>query len=74
MHISLRNIKKYFGSTRANDGISMELSPGKIYGLLGENGAGKSTLMKILSGFQPQDSGEIVFNEQEMIFTSPTNA
>lgn len=74
MHVEIRNIKKYFGPVKANDGISLVLEPGKIYGLLGENGAGKSTLMKILSGFQPADSGEIFLDKQSMDFASPADA
>ena len=50
MRVELRDIRKYFGTVKANDGISLTLQPGKIYALVGENGAGKSTLMKILSG------------------------
>lgn len=74
MHIELREIRKYFGQVKANDGISLTLEEGHIYGLLGENGAGKSTLMKILSGYQPPDSGEILINGQLTEFTSPAAA
>lgn len=74
MHVELRQIRKYFGPVKANDGITLSLEGGKIYGLLGENGAGKSTLMKILSGFQPPTSGEIVLNGQPVHFHSPAEA
>jgi simple sugar transport system ATP-binding protein len=74
MHIELRDIRKYFGPVKANDGISLVLEGGRIYGLLGENGAGKSTLMKILSGYQPPDSGEIKFDDQTQYFSSPADA
>lgn len=74
MRIELRNIRKYFGNVKANDGITITLEGGKIYGILGENGAGKSTLMKILSGYQPQDSGEIILNGEEKHFSSPAEA
>lgn len=74
MHIELRDIRKYFGPVKANDGISLVLEGGRIYGLLGENGAGKSTLMKILSGYQPPDSGEIVFDGETQYFSSPADA
>lgn len=74
MQIELREIRKYFGPVKANDGISLVLQEGHIYGLLGENGAGKSTLMKILSGYQPPDSGEILINGQAVTFDSPAQA
>jgi len=74
MQIELKEIRKYFGNVRANDGISMVLEAGKIYGLLGENGAGKSTLMKILSGYQPADSGEILLVGKRVHFNSPAQA
>jgi len=74
MQIELRQIRKYFGPVRANDGISLTLEGGRIYGLLGENGAGKSTLMKILSGYQPPDSGDILLDGQPQRFASPAEA
>ena len=74
MQVELQNIHKYFGLVRANDGISLDLEGGRIYGLLGENGAGKSTLMKILSGYQPQDSGQILLDGAEVAFDSPAAA
>lgn len=74
MHIELRQIRKSFGPVKANDGIDLIFEGGKIYGLLGENGAGKSTLMKILSGYQPPDSGEILLDAQKQAFKSPADA
>jgi simple sugar transport system ATP-binding protein len=74
MQIELRDIRKYFGPVKANDGINLIFEGGRIYGLLGENGAGKSTLMKILSGYQPPDSGEIVIDGQPQRFSSPAEA
>lgn len=74
MQIELRDIRKYFGPVKANDGISLTFEGGQIYGLLGENGAGKSTLMKILSGYQPPDVGQILFDDQVQTFSSPADA
>jgi simple sugar transport system ATP-binding protein len=74
MHVTLKDIRKYFGPIRANDGISLSLEGGRIYGLLGENGAGKSTLMKILSGFHRPDSGHIELNGEHVGFDSPADA
>ncbi|HSM57381.1 MAG TPA: ATP-binding cassette domain-containing protein [Candidatus Sulfomarinibacteraceae bacterium] len=74
MRVELQDIRKYFGPVKANDGISITLEEGRIYGLLGENGAGKSTLMKILSGYQPADSGHIILDGQPVDFESPAQA
>ncbi|KAA3648042.1 MAG: ATP-binding cassette domain-containing protein [Chloroflexi bacterium] len=74
MRVELNEIRKYFGPVKANDGITITFEEGNIYGLLGENGAGKSTLMKILSGFQPFDSGELLLNGSDATFTSPREA
>ena len=59
MHLSMRNITKWFGPTLANDDISLDLEAGEIHALLGENGAGKSTLMKILAGLIHADVGSM---------------
>lgn len=74
MKVELVDIYKYFGAVRANDGITLTVEPGTIHGILGENGAGKSTLMKILSGFQPPDRGEIHLDGRAVTFTSPAVA
>jgi simple sugar transport system ATP-binding protein len=74
MHVELQDIRKYFGPVKANDGINLTFEEGKIYGILGENGAGKSTLMKILSGFQPPDSGAVLLDGEKSRFTSPREA
>lgn len=74
MHIELRHIHKRFGSVHANNDINLTFGSGRIVGILGENGAGKSTLMKILSGYQTMDSGEIALNGQPVHLDSPQTA
>jgi ABC-type uncharacterized transport system ATPase subunit len=74
MHIQLKNIHKKFGNIHANDGITLEIQPGVILGLLGENGAGKSTLMKILSGLIYKDNGEIIINGEKRDLQNPSDA
>jgi ABC-type sugar transport system ATPase subunit len=59
---------------RANQDISLTFEGGKIYAILGENGAGKSTLMKIMSGYQSADSGEIVVDGCAITLNAPTDA
>jgi ribose transport system ATP-binding protein len=60
--LSTQNITKQFGSVRALDGVSIDLLPGQVHGIVGENGAGKSTLMKILSGVEQPDSGQVLLH------------
>jgi len=48
--IKARNLKRHFGSTRALDGIDLDIPPGRIVGLIGPNGAGKTTALKAILG------------------------
>jgi ribose transport system ATP-binding protein len=57
--ISVRNVKKYFGPTRALDGVSFSARAGEIHAIVGGNGCGKSTLAKVVSGILPVDTGAV---------------
>ncbi len=59
-HVSIGaiNLTKKFGSFHAVKGVSLEVRPGEIYGLLGANGAGKTTTIKMLCGLIEPTSGE----------------
>ena len=57
--LRVEHITKSFGPISALRDINLHLRKGEVLGLLGDNGAGKSTLIKILSGFQKQDSGSM---------------
>ncbi len=74
MRVELQQITKTFGRVRANVDISLTFEEGHIYAVLGENGAGKSTLMKIMSGYQSADSGQIVIDGSPIALTTPTDA
>ena len=55
--ISINNVTKRFGETRALSSANLEAEFGQIHAIVGENGSGKSTLAKILAGIVPADSG-----------------
>ena len=52
-------LRKSFGATKAVDGVSLALEPGRILGLLGPNGAGKTTTVSMLAGLLAPDAGEV---------------
>ena len=56
--ISLRQVRKTFGTTVALDGLDLEVAPGEVHGYLGPNGAGKSVTIRVLLGLLRRDSGE----------------
>ncbi len=72
--ISMRGIKKRFGSIEALRGVNLDLYPGECLGLVGDNAAGKSTLTKILSGAYLPDEGEIMLDGRPARFTNPAEA
>jgi ABC-type sugar transport system ATPase subunit len=70
--IEMWDIKKDFPGVRALDGISFNVFPGEVHGIVGENGAGKSTLMKLLSGANTPSSGTIIVEGTSYKILSPS--
>ncbi|MBQ9526338.1 MAG: ATP-binding cassette domain-containing protein [Fretibacterium sp.] len=62
--LSLKNIDRFFGITKALQQVNLDIYEGEVTGLVGANGAGKSTLMKIITGVLPRTAGDILFNGQ----------
>ena len=60
--ITLSRITKSFGSTQVLKEISLEVSPGEVLVLIGASGSGKSTVLRIMSGLETADGGEIWVN------------
>ncbi len=72
--VELRDIRVSFGGVHAVDGVTIDLYPGEVVGLVGGNGAGKSTLMHTLSGARPADAGEIRINGEPVVIHNPRDA
>jgi branched-chain amino acid transport system ATP-binding protein len=64
LHID--GLRKTFGGIVAVDGFEMTVERNSISGLIGPNGAGKTTVFRNISGFQSPDSGEVVFDGDDI--------
>ena len=62
----VENLVKYFGGLAAVDGVTFEVAPGEILGLIGPNGSGKTTTFNMISGYHRPTSGRVVFKGQEI--------
>jgi len=57
--ISVRGLRRSYGSNEAVRGIDLEIDAGEVFAFLGPNGAGKTTTVEILEGFRSRDGGEV---------------
>ncbi len=57
--IEVKDLRKYYGETKAVDGISFSVQQGEVFGMLGPNGAGKTTTVEIVEGLRVADSGAV---------------
>jgi simple sugar transport system ATP-binding protein len=64
--LELRNVSKSFGEVQALRNVNFKLGQNEVVGLLGDNGAGKSTMIKIMTGYYPPTSGELLFNGESV--------
>lgn len=60
--VEIKGLEKHFGKTKALSDMDLNLSRGRIIGLLGPNGSGKTTLMKLMNGLIKPDRGIIRIN------------
>lgn len=78
--VKCNDVKKYFlcrsGVTKAVDSVSLEISKGDAFGLVGESGCGKTTLGKIILGILKPDSGSVILETAkiQVIFQDPYNS
>lgn len=63
MKLEINNLQKHYGKKKALDGVTLQIQPGEIVGLLGPNGSGKSTLIKAITDLITPDEGAVLFDE-----------
>src|SRR6187455_1656906 len=72
--LEIRDLSKTFGSVQALTEVDFEVRNGEVMALVGDNGAGKSTLIKCIAGTHSPDSGEILFEGEEVHIHGPKDA
>ncbi len=69
--LTIENVSKRFGGLRAVNGLSAEIEPGQIVGLIGPNGSGKTTLFNLVTGFLRPDEGDVRFDGRSLVGLKP---
>ncbi|WP_097027029.1 ribosomal protection-like ABC-F family protein [Clostridium peptidivorans] len=63
IELSLNEVMKYFGANLILSNITFEIHQGERVGLVGRNGSGKSTVLKLISGLEPIDKGDMAIRK-----------
>jgi branched-chain amino acid transport system ATP-binding protein len=69
--LEVRNLTVHHGQLRALDRVSLRVSPGEVYAIIGANGAGKSTLLRTIAGLHQPTEGSILFDGQDLTRVRP---
>src|SRR5678816_3995793 len=69
--LSLKNISRSFGSTRAVAAVSLDVEQGEFFGLLGPSGCGKTTTLRMIAGLEKPNSGTIEFQDADITNLPP---
>jgi D-xylose transport system ATP-binding protein len=73
-YLELSQVSKSFGGVRALRDVDLELGRGEVVALVGDNGAGKSTLVKVISGVEHPDAGEVRVRGEHVRLDGPRAA
>ncbi|RPH85162.1 MAG: ATP-binding cassette domain-containing protein, partial [Desulfobacteraceae bacterium] len=69
--LEVRDISKSFGGIQALAGVSFQVFPGDIFGIIGPNGSGKTTLVNCITGFVHVNSGHVLFKGRDITNRPP---
>lgn len=64
--LRLKNVTKAFGAVLALNGVSFDVYPGDVLGIIGPNGSGKTTLVNTITGFVKKTSGKVFFKQKDI--------
>ncbi|MEU3374300.1 ABC transporter ATP-binding protein [Streptomyces sp. NPDC006660] len=65
--LTIRNLRRVFGSAVALDGLDLDVAPGELLALLGPSGCGKTTALRVLAGFERPDAGEVLLDGEDIV-------
>ncbi len=69
--LSLRNIRRRFGSHLAVDDVSLDVAPGELVALVGASGSGKTTTLRIAAGYEQPDGGSVLVGDKDITRLPP---
>ena len=69
--VTIRDLSKHFGEHLVLDHIHLRIEPGELFFLLGPSGCGKTTLLRHVAGFYYPDTGQILFDDQDVSRVPP---
>ncbi len=69
--LKIHNVNKTFHGLKALNNVNLEIEKGKVHAIIGPNGAGKSTLLNVIIGLLESDTGEVLFNGENVLGKEP---
>ena len=72
--LEARGMVRTYGSVVALDGADFDIEAGQVTALIGDHGAGESTMVKLLSGTEQFEEGEVTLEGQKVVFNNPAAA
>src|SRR5512141_1906447 len=69
--ISLRGLRKTFGTVTAVDGVDLDIADGEFFSMLGPSGSGKTTVLRLIAGFEQTTSGTVLLGGEDVTGKAP---
>ena len=66
MEITLKHLRRNYGSLHAVDDVSLNIPSNTVFGIIGRSGAGKSTLVRLISMLERPDEGEVYYDDKRV--------